>query len=268
MATLLLAFAHPDDEGMSAGAMMKAKADGHRVVLISATRGEVGEIYNMDEAASRPRLGEIRSHELEEASRVIGVDRLEFLDYRDSGMVRTADNDNPTSFLQARLDEAAGKLEAILREEMPDVVVTFGEDGAYGHPDHIKIHHVTNTALDDMARKSKSWSPRKLYYTALPRSLMQAFMSQMTDEMRAEMNPDMVFEGTPDELITTQVDVSPYIARKREAFNSHISQNDPNSWFSKIPEEAYEVVFGTEYYALARGKPGSALPEPDLLAGI
>ena len=269
MATLLLVHAHPDDESISTGGvMMKAKEEGHRVVLISATRGEVGEIYNMDEAASRPHLGEIRTHELEEASRVIGVDRLEFLDYRDSGMVRTADNEDPRSFHQAGLDEAARRLEAILREEQPEVVVTFGEDGAYGHPDHIKIHPVTNAALDEMARKSNSWSPRKLYYTALPRSLMQAFMSQMTDEMRAQMNPDMVFEGTPDELITTQVDVTPFIARKREANQAHLSQNDPDSWFSKIPEEAYEVVFGTEYYALARGKPGSALPEPDLLAGV
>src|SRR5256885_15075764 len=129
MATLFLAFAHPDDEGMSAGAMMKAKADGHRVVLISATRGEVGEIYNMDESASRPRLGEIRSHELEEASRVIGLDRLEFLDYRDSGLVRTADNHNPASVLPSSLDEAAGKPEANLLEEMPHGVGTFRADG-------------------------------------------------------------------------------------------------------------------------------------------
>jgi N-acetyl-1-D-myo-inositol-2-amino-2-deoxy-alpha-D-glucopyranoside deacetylase len=147
-------------------------------------------------------------------------------------------------------------------------VITFGEDGMYGHPDHVKIHHVTNAALDGLLRTSKSWSPRKLYHTAIPRSLMQAFMSQMPEEMRAQQNPDMVFEGTPDELVTTQLDVRPYIRRKREAFSAHVSQNDPNSWFSKLPEEVYEVAFGTEYYALARGKPGSALPEDDLFAGV
>src|SRR5690348_4949784 len=194
MATLLLVHAHPDDESISTGGvMMKAKAHGHRVVLVSATRGEVGEIYNMDEATSRPRLGEIRTHELEEAARVIGVDRLEFLDYRDSGMVRTADNEDRRSFNKAPVNKAAGKLKALLDEEKPEIVVTFGEDGMYGHPDHIKIHHVTNAALD----KLRGWSPRKLYYTAIPRTLMQAFMSQMPEEMRDQQNPDMVFQGTP-----------------------------------------------------------------------
>ena len=262
MGTLFLAFAHPDDEGMSAGAMMMAKDRGHRVVLLSATRGEVGEIYNMDEAASRPRLGEIRTHELEEAARVIGVDRLEFLDYRDSGMVRTADNDDPRSFNKAKVGKAASQLKDLLDEEKPEIVVTFGEDGMYGHPDHIKIHHVTNAALD----KVRGWSPRKLYYTALPRSLMQAFLSQMPEEMRAQQNPDMVFEGTPDELVTTRLDVSQYIKRKREAFQAHVSQNNPDSWFSKIPAEAYETVFGTEFYAIGRGEPGTSLPEGDLFA--
>ena len=268
MATLFLAFAHPDDEGMSSGVMMKAKADGHRVVLVTATRGEVGEIYNMDEASSRLRLGAIRTKELEDAARIVGVDRLEFLDYRDSGMVRTADNDNPASFNQASVNEAAGKLMTLLAEERPDVVVTFGEDGMYGHPDHVKIHHVTTAALDQMLRLSTgAWTPKKLYYTAIPRSLMQAFMDQMPEEMRAQQNPDMRFDGTPDELVTTRVDVREFIDRKRQAFTAHVSQNDPNSWFTKIPPEVYEVAFGTEYYALARGKPGGPLPEDDLFAG-
>jgi LmbE family N-acetylglucosaminyl deacetylase len=268
MATLLLVFAHPDDEGMSSGAVMKARAEGHRVVLVTATRGEVGEIYNMDEASSRPRLGEIRTQELEAAARVIGINRGEFLDYRDSGMVGTADNEDPRSFNKAPIDEAAGKLIAILREERPEVVVTFGEDGMYGHPDHVKIHHVTNAALDQMLRTSERWTPRKLYYTAIPRSLMQAFMQQMQEDMRMDQNPDMRVEGTPDELVTTRLDVSAFIDRKRQAFAAHVSQNDPNSWFAKIPDEVYEVAFGTEYYALARGKPGSPLPESDLFAGI
>ena len=84
MGTLLLVHAHPDDEAISTGgAMLKARADGHRVVLVTATRGEVGEIYNMDEAATRPRLGEVRAAELEHAARILGVNRAEFLDYRD-----------------------------------------------------------------------------------------------------------------------------------------------------------------------------------------
>src|SRR5437773_10820499 len=106
MATLLLVHAHPDDEAISTGGvMLKARAGGHRVVLVTATRGEVGEIYNMDEASSRPRLGEIREKELEDAARILGVNRGEFLGYRDSGMAGTSDNQNPASFHQAPLDE-------------------------------------------------------------------------------------------------------------------------------------------------------------------
>src|SRR5258705_12121965 len=92
--------------------MMKAKAHGHRVVLVTATRGEAGEIYNMDEKASRPRLGEIRTEELKAAGEILGVDRIEFLGYRDSGMVDTPDNKDPRSFHQAPLDEVAAKLAA------------------------------------------------------------------------------------------------------------------------------------------------------------
>src|SRR5437899_3897641 len=139
MPTLLLVHAHPDDEAISTGGvMMKAKSHGHRVVLITATRGEVGEIYNMDEEASRPRLGEIRTEELKSAAEILGVDRLEFLGYRDSGMVDTADNKDPRSFPQARPEAAAGKLALVVREERPDGVVTYAEAGAYGHPEHIK----------------------------------------------------------------------------------------------------------------------------------
>ena len=269
MGTLLLVHAHPDDEAISTGGvMMKAADDGHRVVLVTATRGEAGEIHNMDEAASRPQLGEIRTRELENASRILGVARSEFLGYRDSGMVGTPENEDPRSFHQAPLDEAAQKLATIIREEKPDVVVTYAEDGVYGHPDHVKAHFVTNAALDQLLRASDSWTPKKLYYTAIPRSLMQAFMDQMPEEARQQQNSNMRIVGTPDELVTTRVDVKPYTARKRQAFAAHVSQNDPNSWFATMADQIYELAFGTEYYQLARGKPGSALPENDLFSGI
>lgn len=268
MSTLLLVHAHPDDEAISTGGvMMKAHADGHRVVLVTATRGEVGEIYNMDEKATRPHLGEVRTKELEKASRILGVNRGEVLDYRDSGMAGTADNENPKSFHQAPLNEAATKLAGILREEKPDVVVTYAEDGIYGHPDHIKAHFVTNAALDAMLRSSEPWTPKKLYYMAIPRSTMQAFREQMPEEARRD-DIGASIQGTPDELVTTRVDVSDYIDRKREAFAAHVSQNDPNSWFANMADQIYRLAFGTEYYQLARGKPGTALPEDDLFAGI
>jgi N-acetyl-1-D-myo-inositol-2-amino-2-deoxy-alpha-D-glucopyranoside deacetylase len=180
-------------------------------------------------------------------------------------MVGTADNENPKSFHQAPLDEAAGRLEAILREERPEVVVTYAEDGTYGHPDHIKAHQITNTALDLLEKEG--WRPRKLYYTVIPRSAMKAFMEQMPEEAR-QQGVGMQIPGTPDELITTKVDVSEFIDRKREAFAAHVSQNDPKSWFANMADQIYRLAFGTEHYQLARGKPGSELPESDLFAGI
>jgi len=266
MSTLLLVHAHPDDEAISTGGvMMKARAAGHRVVLVTGTRGEVGEIYNMDEQSTRPRLGEVRTDELENASRLLGVNRGEFLGYRDSGMVGTADNENPKSFHRASLGDAAQRLAAILREEKPEVVVTYAGDGTYGHPDHIKAHQVTNAALDLLEKEG--WRPRKLYYTVIPRSAMKAFMEQLPDEARRD-NIGSRIQGTPDELITTKVDVSDLVDRKRGAFAAHVSQNDPNSWFATITDQIYRLAFGTEYYQLARGKPGSELPETDLFAGV
>ncbi|HEY4888339.1 MAG TPA: PIG-L family deacetylase [Candidatus Dormibacteraeota bacterium] len=266
MGTLMLVHAHPDDESISTGGvMMKAKAHGHRVVLATATRGEVGEIHNMDPEATRPRLGEIRTEELKAAGEILGVDRIEFLGYRDSGMVDTADNKDPRSFHQARLEEAAAKLAVLIRDERPDVVVTYAEDGVYGHPDHIKAHHVTNAALELVEREG--WAPKKLYYTAIPRSMMEEFMKQMPEEAQSQ-NTNMRIAGTPDELVTTRVDVHDYVDQKRKAFGVHVSQNDPNSWFATMASQIYEMAFGTEYYQLVRGKPGSPLPESDLFAGV
>jgi len=265
MGTLLLVHAHPDDEAISTGgAMMKARKDGHRVVLVTATRGEVGEIHNMDPESTRPRLAEVRTTELENAAHILGVNRGEFLGYRDSGMVGTADNEDPTSFHQAPLDGAAAKLAAILREERPEVVVTYDSDGTYGHPDHIKAHFVTNAALDLLEKEG--WRPRKVYYTAIPRSLMEKFMEQLPEESRRDDGIRII--GTPDELVTTRIDVSDYVDRKRQAFAAHVSQNDPNSWFTTMADQLYRMAFGTEYYQLARGEPGSELPEQDLFAGI
>src|ERR1700737_4682380 len=103
MATLFLVHAHPDDEAIATGGvMLRAHREGHRVVLVTCTRGEEGEIHNMDEAATRPRLAEVRTQELRRACEILGVDRQEFLGYRDSGMAGTPANDNPASFHRAR----------------------------------------------------------------------------------------------------------------------------------------------------------------------
>jgi N-acetyl-1-D-myo-inositol-2-amino-2-deoxy-alpha-D-glucopyranoside deacetylase len=267
VSTLLLVHAHPDDEAiMTGGVMQMAHQAGHRVVLVTSTRGEVGEIHNMDEAENRPRLAEVRTAELAAADRILGVDRQEFLDYRDSGMAGTDDNQNPASFHRAPLEQAAERLAAILREERPEVVVTYDPTGTYFHPDHIKAHQVTTAALDLLKREG--WEPRKFYWHGFPRSGLKAWAELSTRPDAPEppsFPPNM---GVPDEEITTVVDVRPFVDGKLAAFKAHLSQNGPEAFFLSTPAELRERAFGEEHFVLARGELGAPRPEPDLFAGV
>jgi N-acetyl-1-D-myo-inositol-2-amino-2-deoxy-alpha-D-glucopyranoside deacetylase len=269
MGTILLVHAHPDDEAISTGGvMLRAHADGHRVVLVTATRGEEGEIHNMDEASVRPRLAEVRTEELRRACEILHVDRQEFLGYRDSGMAGTPSNENPASFHMAHTLEAAERLARLLREERPDVVVTYTSDGSYGHPDHIKAHHTTVAALDVM--EQEGWQPAKLYLQAIPRG----FVRNMLDRAReagmdvAQMGLATQLIGTPEEEITTEVDVREFVNAKREAFAAHVSQNNPQSPFATMAEQIFETAFGIERFVLARGALGEDRPEHDLFVGV
>jgi len=133
MATLVCFHAHPDDECIATGGTMaKAAADGHRVVLVVATRGDHGEVadgfLDMEEQLADRRVAETMA-----AAEILGVRRVEFLGYVDSGMIGTPENDLPGSFWTADLDEAAGRLAAILEEEQADVLTCYDEIGGYGH---------------------------------------------------------------------------------------------------------------------------------------
>ncbi len=268
MATLLLVHAHPDDESVATGGvMLRAHRDGHRVVLVTATRGEEGEIHNMDEAAVRPRLAEVRTEELRRSCEILGVDRQEFLGYRDSGMAGTPSNDDPASFHSAPLHEAAERLAVLLREERPEVVVTYTSDGTYGHPDHVKAHRTTVAALDLL--EAERWRPAKLYLHAIPRS----FMREMAERARelgmdtGQAGSTIRIEGIPDEEITTVVDVTDLVDRKRESFAAHVSQNDPNGPLQAMAGQIFVAAFGTERFVLARGTP-EGRPERSLFAGV
>jgi N-acetyl-1-D-myo-inositol-2-amino-2-deoxy-alpha-D-glucopyranoside deacetylase len=267
MSTLLLVHAHPDDESIATGGVMaKAHDEGHRVVLVTATRGEVGEIAVLDEVTTRPRLGEVREAELRKACEILGVDRLEILGYRDSGMKGTADNDDPRSFHRAPLLEAATHLAVILREEKPDVVVTYGPEGSYGHPDHIKAHEVTVAALDLM--EAEGWRPAKAYFNTLPQSAIERWRQMAREAGRGDEADfdDMI--GTPDEDVTTHVDVSRWTQRKREAFGAHVTQSGVLPEIVTKQNQIFDTAFGTEWYVLARGALGEPRPEHDLFVGV
>ncbi len=254
MATLLLVHAHPDDEAIATGGVMaRAHGAGHRVVLVTATRGELGEIHNLDPDVTRPRLGEVRTEELVEAGRLLGVDRQVFLGFRDSDMVGRAGNDDPRSFHAAPLEVGAERLAAVLREERPAVVVTYTKEGTYGHPDHIKAQRTTVAALDLL--RGEGFEPERAYEAAIPQSVVDQIRARMGAE-GAEDTPGADLIGTPDAEITVTVDVRDLAQLKRDALAAHISQMDPRGPWVTMQQQVLEAALGWEHYVRVRGEGG------------
>ncbi len=263
MATAVFFHAHPDDEAIqTGGTMAQMAADGHRVILVTATRGELGEVPD-GLLAPGQSLAERRALELAEACRVLGVARHEYLGYRDSGMVGEATNDDPACFWQADVDEAAARLAAILAEEDATVFATYDENGGYGHPDHIQVHRVGLRAA------ARARTPRVFMATVNRDHLLALaersaeFGLDMPDEQRAMLDT----LGVPGERITTTVDVRAFLEQKRGAMKVHASQIGDTSFFLSMPPEAFAAVWGTEWYirvGAERGAPieDALLPAP------
>src|SRR5207249_7735744 len=206
---LLGIFAHPDDEGTMSGALLKYNTLGVETGLVCATRGEVGEIA--DPALATPEnLGEVREGELRAAADVLGVRNLWFLDYRDSGMAGTPENNDPRAFAQVNPAEVVGKLVAIIRQFRPQVIVTFDESGAYGLPDYIAVYRHTTSAFHAAAdavqypELGPAHAVSKLYYGAFPRSIVRALgewmKAQHYEDWFSKLDPEKL--GIPDELIS------------------------------------------------------------------
>ncbi len=264
MATLVSFHAHPDDECIACGGVMrKASEEGHRVVLVVATRGEHGEVP----AGFLPdgeELWQRRVAETRASAEILGAQRVEFLGYVDSGMMGTPANDAPGSFWLAPVDEAAHKLAAILTEERADVLTCYDDNGGYGHPDHIQVHRVglRAAALAGTAR---------VYQNTMNRDHLRRGRRIFAEQAAAagvDM-PDVTESsefGKPESVITAAVDVSPYIEHKRRAMRAHESQISEESFFLAMPDEAFRYAFGTEWFI--REGQGPGITETDLLAGL
>jgi LmbE family N-acetylglucosaminyl deacetylase len=263
MSTLVTFHAHPDDEAIAtAGVMAKAAADGHRVVLVTATRGEHGEVVPGVLREGEP-LAERRAAELERAAAVLGVARCEVLGYVDSGMMGTPENDRAGSFWRADLDEAAGRLAAILAEERADVLTVYDDHGTYGHPDHIQVHRVG-------VRAGKMAGVPKVYEATISRDHVRrlaAIRPPNVDEEELPPDPDAIGLGVPEGEITTIVDVTAYLDKKRQAMAVHASQIPESSFFLSLPVEAFAAAFGQEWFIL-RGATGDGVVERDLFEGL
>jgi LmbE family N-acetylglucosaminyl deacetylase len=262
VATLVTFHAHPDDEAIACGGTMaKAAADGHRVVLVTATSGECGEVAD-GVLAPGETLGERRQRELAEAAAILGVARVEILGYRDSGMIGTPENEDPQCFWQTPVDDAAARLARILAEERPDAFTIYDEHGNYGHPDHIQVHRVGVRAAE-MARVDR------VYESTINRDEFRRLMARAAELGFPGVGdlPDLDDVGDqmglPEELLTTAVDVSAQLDLKRRAMAAHASQIAENSFFLAMPPPAFAAVFGTEWYRLRGAPPG--LRESEIL---
>jgi LmbE family N-acetylglucosaminyl deacetylase len=265
MATLVTFHAHPDDESIACGGVMRQAADqGHRVVLVVATRGEQGEVDD-GFLADGEELWQRRIIETQAAADILGVQRVEFLGYKDSGMMGEPTNDLPGSFWTADVEEAAGRLADILREENADVLTVYDDNGGYGHPDHIQVHRVG-------VRAAELAGTRRVYQATMNADHMRRGTAMFAAQAEAagltmpDIPDDDAQFGKPEAQITAAVDVSAYVTVKRAAMRAHASQISEESFFLAMPDEAFAYSFGTEWFI--RDGQGPGITETDLMAGL
>ena len=288
---MVLVHAHPDDETIGTGASMaKYAAENVLVTLVTCTLGEEGEVLvpELEHLAAdrEDGLGQHRIGELAAAMEALRVTDHRFLGgpgrWRDSGMMGTPANERPDTFWQAPFDEAVRELVAVYREVRPQVVVTYDENGGYGHPDHIQAHRVAVAAFDaagDPAyapETGEPWQASKLYWTTVPKSLLQAGIDALkaageSDFFGVDSADDLPF-GVPDEQVTTQVDASAHLDAKVAAMRAHRTQIAVDGPFFALSNGVGQQAFGIEHYILARGErgPGDGPDgrEDDLFAGL
>ncbi|MBD0689704.1 N-acetyl-1-D-myo-inositol-2-amino-2-deoxy-alpha-D-glucopyranoside deacetylase [Streptomyces sp. CBMA123] len=282
---LLLVHAHPDDESIGNGATMaRYAAEGARVTLVTCTLGEGGEVIPPALAhltADRDdTLGAHRIGELTEAMRALGVTDFRFLGgpgrYRDSGMMGVPENDDPGCFWRADVDEAAGHLVAVIREVRPQVLVTYDDDGGYGHPDHIQAHRVAMRAYElaaDPAHRPElgaPWRIAKVYWNRMPGSVLDAGLAATAAEASfpGVAQPADVPGVVADEVVTTVLDGTGYAGPKAAAMAAHATQITVAGASFALSNHLGQPLFATEYYQLVRGQAGPERPERDLFAGL
>ena len=287
---LLAVHAHPDDETIGNGVTMaRYAAEGAHVTLVTCTLGEEGEILVPDlvhlAADKEDRLGEQRIQELATAMEALGVRDHRFLGgpgrYRDSGMMGLPTNDRPHCFWQADLEEAAWLLVAVIREVRPQVLLTYDENGGYGHPDHIQAHRTAMRAVELAATgegPGEPWQVQKVYWGAIPDSVMREGIRRLRD-----LGDDTSFQGmdpdgelpsfvVPDELVTTAIDGTAFVQAKLAAMRAHATQITVDGPFFALSNNLGDHVWGIEHYRLAVGELGPRTGpdgrEDDLFAGV
>jgi LmbE family N-acetylglucosaminyl deacetylase len=301
---VLFVHAHPDDECVATGgSIARLVAEGVRVDLVTCTDGAEGEIHDpdLDHAEARPRLAAIRRAELACSLHALGDGAIvhHMLAYRDSGMMGTEANAHPEAFWQADLNAAVERLVALVRAARPRAVVSYDENGNYGHPDHIIAHRIAAAAYDaveeverlyEVAFAREHWSfltgamrergielpwdtgdrpetapepaadPADEAVADPAAEPVGQHVAEPSAEPTAEEGPAPEGFGTPEALITTRVDVSGFLDRKRRSMECHRTQRQDMGWLLDLPADLAVSALATEFFVLRRRR-SAPVPE-------
>jgi mycothiol S-conjugate amidase len=279
--SLLSIHAHPDDESSKgAGTVAKYHAEGVRTTLVCCTGGEEGDILNpaMDTDEVKADIAKVRRDELDRAAEIIGYDEVVMLGYRDSGMPDSEANKNPEAFANADLDEAVGRIVAVIRRVQPQVILSYGDERDwYPHPDHLRVHEVTQPAVDRAAdpdwypELGAPWQVSKIYHSTWSRARFTAMHEKFLELGLESPFDDSRWKDRPgqDHLITTQIPIDGYAHVRLDALLAHATQIDPNSpfWFG-LPRDVAITVHPFDDYIRDLSLVDTPLPEDDLFAGL
>jgi LmbE family N-acetylglucosaminyl deacetylase len=262
--------AHPDDEA-SGGGILAAYADQDvRTIVVTCTNGELGDapggIKPGQPGHDMTEVARLRLAELAESARILKLSDVETLGYHDSGMLDWDYKDRPDVFANVPMDEIAGRIGDLIAKYRPQVLVTYDDNGAYQHPDHVRASQAAQAAAKETG------IPAKVYLSTFhSRSWRRIWEARRA---AGEEMPDFVLDEEmqrrareSEERITTTIDVRPVLGRKRDALFAHGSQVN-ESWFGSIPPEVFTDAFGDEYFIRVADTTGAPVPESDLFAGL
>jgi mycothiol S-conjugate amidase len=290
---ILTVHAHPDDEASKGAPTLAMYAEqGVRTVLVCCTGGEEGDLQNphlrepgqpfhdLTPEQEKQVLAQLRPLELQRSAEVIGFSEVVMLGYRDSGMPDSEANNHPDSFHMADLDEAVGRLVQVIREQRPQVIITYGDDQrGYPHPDHLKVHDISIPAFERAGDPTwypelgEPWQPSKLYYSTWSKARLIAVHEGML-RIRGESPFDQAWLDRPgqDERITTKLDIGTFLWARTGSLKAHATQVDPTEpWWFGLDDAQLAEVYPYEDWILARslvGVPAEGAVEDDLFAGL
>jgi LmbE family N-acetylglucosaminyl deacetylase len=258
---LMGVLAHPDDESLGiGGTLAKYAGEGVETYLVTATRGQRGRYGESGEKPPPDVIGRVREAELREAARVLGVREINLLDYYDGDLD------------QVNVTEAIARIADHLRRVKPHIVITFGPEGAYGHPDHIAISQLATAAVVAAAGENGSGQPHrvsKLYYIEWSRQKWDAYQTALrgliskVDGIERESSP------WPDWALTTVMDTSQFWPTVWKAVSCHKTQMSIYKNLEHLSDENHEAIWGTqEFYRAFSLVNGGRARESDLFEGL